>query len=167
MYTFDPKEVLRKELNKSGVDVNLDELNWPEDINDGLQALEAASNATFVLYCIAIALIAIAFLTALVAVFLEGRLWSFVNIMMDWLAFLVIGIASAIATAFAVKASEVINKYGNDIGVSANKGSKFLVLTWVATGVMLVASVVWCFDCIQGRRRYRGPSRSYAGDKLR
>ncbi|KAI7296941.1 hypothetical protein KC352_g6 [Hortaea werneckii] len=41
-----------------------------------------------------------------------------------------------------VKASEVINKYGNDIGVSANKGSKFLVLTWVATGVMLVGDAI-------------------------
>lgn len=161
MYNFDPQRIIQKELNNSLGDgvVNLvNDLNWPEDITDGIRALRIAGKATFVLYCIAIGFIGVALILAIVCIFFEGRLSALLNMMVDWLAFLVIGIASAIATAIAVKGASVINKYGDDIGVSAQQGNKFMILTWVSTGLMLVASIVWCFDCIAGhRRRASGP----------
>lgn len=166
-YTFDPQTTLQKELNQSGhSNIDLSDLDWPSDVSKGLRALRIAQKATFILYCIAIGFIGIALLLALVGVFFEGRLSAFINVLVDWLAFLAIGLASAIATAIAVKASHVINHYGNDIGISAQKGGKFLVLTWVATAVMLVASMVWCFDCIVGHRRNRStrPSKGYADE---
>ncbi|KAK5706582.1 hypothetical protein LTR97_001572 [Elasticomyces elasticus] len=160
MYTFNPRETLQKELNASGhSNINLTDLDWPSDVDKGLHALIIAQKATFVLYCIAAALIGFAMLLALISIFMEGRLSAFINVLVDWLAFLAIGLASAIATAVAVKASDVINKYGDKIGVHANKGTKFLTLTWVATAVMLVASMVWCFDCIAGRRNKRSAPR--------
>nr|OQO31186.1 hypothetical protein B0A51_01565 [Rachicladosporium sp. CCFEE 5018] len=163
MYHFDPQQTLQLELNNSGnSNINLTDLNWPDEIDAGLKALRIASQAMFVLYCIAIAFAGVAFLAALASNFFTGRISSFINVLIDLLAFLAIGIASAIATAIAVKAADVINHYGNEIGVSAQKGGKFLVLTWVATGVMFVASLVWCFDCIAGRkdksRRYKSES---------
>ncbi|KAK4560800.1 hypothetical protein LTR86_005380 [Recurvomyces mirabilis] len=156
MYDFDPREVLQKELNASGhSNINLDDLKWPSAIDKGLHALRIAQRATFVLYCVAIALIGLATLLALISIFFEGRLSAFLNVLVDLLAFLAIGIASAIATAVAVKAADVINHYGNAVGVSASKGGKFLTLTWVATAVMFVASLVWCLDCIVGRKQPR------------
>ncbi|KAK0347414.1 hypothetical protein LTR91_007285 [Friedmanniomyces endolithicus] len=153
MYSFDPRTTLQQELNASGHgNVALSDLNWPSDVDRGLHALVIAQKATFVLYCVAIALIGVATLLALASLFAEGRLSAFVNVLVDWLAFLAIGLASAIATAVAVKAVDVINKYGDHIGAQASTGSKFLVLTWVATAVMLVASIVWCFECIVGRK---------------
>lgn len=153
LYSFDPRQTLQQELNETGhSNVNLTDLNWPSQIDDGLHALQVASEATFVLYCIAIGFMAVAMLSALLSFFFEGRLSSFINVLIDWLAFLAIGLASAIVTAIISKATNLINKYGNDVGISAQKGGKFLVLTWVATGLMLVASIVWCFDYIVGRR---------------
>lgn len=114
------------------------------------------------LYCIAIALIFVALVLALLGVFFSGRLSAFVNVLVDCLAFLATGLASAITTAVAVKAADLINNHGNDVGISANKGSKFLLLTWVATGVMLVASLMWCFDCVVGRRQHS--RRGYADE---
>ncbi|KAK0848888.1 hypothetical protein LTR03_005453 [Friedmanniomyces endolithicus] len=153
MYSFDPRTTLQQELNASGHGNDaLSDLNWPSDVDRGLHALVIAQKATFVLYCVAIALIGVATLLALASLFAEGRLSAFVNVLVDWLAFLAIGLASAIATAVAVKAVDVINKYGDHIGAQASTGSKFLVLTWVATAVMLVASIVWCFECIVGRK---------------
>lgn len=164
-YTFDPKATLEQELNKSGhSNINLTDLDWPSGVDKGLHALKIASKAMFILYCIAIAIIGVAFLLALVCVFFDGRLSAFVNVLVDWLAFLAVGLASAIATAIAVKSADIINKYGNDVGISAQKGSKFLVLTWVATAVMLVASMVWCFDCIVGRKHHKTPRRDYADE---
>ncbi|KAK3072478.1 hypothetical protein LTR53_006730 [Teratosphaeriaceae sp. CCFEE 6253] len=160
MYSFNPRHILQKELNDSGHgNINLTSLDWPSDVDKGLHALVIAQRATFVLYCVAIALIGIAMLLALASIFMQGRLSALVNVLVDWLAFLAIALASAIATAVAVKAADVINKYGDKIGVHADKGSKFLVLTWVATAVMLAASIVWCFDCIVGRRQKRASPR--------
>jgi hypothetical protein len=164
-YNFDPRIILQKELNETGhSDINLDDLKWPSAVDTGLRALKVAQKAAFILYCIAIALIGIALIFALVSIFFEGRLSAFINVLVDWLAFLAIGIASALVTAIAVKATHVINHYGHDIGISANKGPKFLILTWVATGVMFVASVVWCLDCIVGRRSHRqkAPRKGYS-----
>ncbi|KAK0946550.1 hypothetical protein LTR29_002018 [Friedmanniomyces endolithicus] len=158
MYSFDPRTTLQQELNVSGhSNVALSDLNWPSNVDKALHALVIAQKATFVLYCVAIALVGVAMLLALAGLVVEGRLVAFVNVLVVWLAFLVIGLASAIATAVAVKAVDVINTYGNQIGAQASTGSKFLVLTWVATAVMLVASIVWCFECLVGRKgtRYR------------
>jgi len=153
MYSFDPRQTLQQELNETGhSNVNLTDLNWPSQIDDGLHALQVASEATFVLYCIAIGFMAVALLSALLSFFFEGRLSSFINVLIDWLAFLAIGLASAIVTAIVSKSTDLINKYGNDVGISAQKGGKFLVLTWVATALMLIASMVWCFDFIVGRK---------------
>jgi hypothetical protein len=164
MYSFNPRQTLQMELDKSGHgNINLTDLHWPDQVDKGLKALRVASQAMFVLYCIAIAFAGIAAITALLSIFFTGRLSAFINVLVDLLAFLAIGIASAIATAIAVKAADVINKYGNDIGISAQKGGKFMTLTWVATGVMFLASLVWCFDCIAGRRektgRYKGETK--------
>jgi len=159
-YTFDPRTVMQRELNKTGhSNVNLTALHWPSQIDEGLHALRIATKATFILYCIAIGFIGVATIFALLSIFLEGRLSAFVNVLIDSIAFLAIGLASAIVTAIISKATHVINKYGNDIGITANKGTKFLVLTWVATALMLVASMVWCFDCIFGTRRQRASKR--------
>lgn len=166
MYTFDPRTTLQQELNKTGhSNINLTELDWPSKVDEGLHALRIASKAVFVLYCIGIGFVGVATVFALLSIFFEGRLSSFVNVLIDLLAFVAIGLASAIVTAVIDKAAHTINKYGNDIGISADKGSKFLILTWVATAAMLVASMVWCFDCIVGSRKHRSPkTRAYADE---
>lgn len=157
MYNFDPREMLQRELNESGhSNIDLTDLGWPDAVDDDIRALEVASNVMFVLYCIGIAFAALAFIAALVSVFLSGRLSAFINVMIDLIAFLAVGIASAIATAIAVKAADIINDKGERIGISAQKGSKFMALTWVATACLLAASLVWCFDCIAGRRNKHG-----------
>ena len=76
---------------------------------------------------------------------------------MALLAFIAIGLASALVTAVMVKATDLINQYGNDIGVEASKGNKFLALTWAATGVMFVVVLAWVVEFCVGRRQKRTP----------
>ena len=164
-WTFNPADTLQRELNNSGhSNINLTELDWPSAIDDGVKALHVAQKAAFILYCIAIALIAVAVLFALISVFLNGRLSAFLNILLSTLAFFAIGIASALVTTVGVKAADEINKYGSKVGVSASKGGKFLTVTWIATGLMFVTIFVWFAECIVGRggqsRRWR--KREYA-----
>lgn len=68
------------------------------------------------------------------------------------LAFLALVIASIISTIVITKAVNAINKYGAEIGIAAYKGSTFLGMTWAATALMLLASVVWIAECFKGRK---------------
>ena len=163
MYSFNPRETLQRELDESeyGSKINLTELGWPDSIDDAIQTLEMASNAMFVLYCIGIAFAALSLILALASLFTApgGKMSACANVSVELIAFLAVGIASALATAIGVKAAEIVNDKGEDVGVSAQRGSKFMALTWVATACLLVASFVWCFDCFAGRKRRGGGGR--------
>lgn len=153
MFWFNPNEIIEKALNSSGLDVTLDDLEWPEDIQRGLDALRVVSVTAFVLYCIAIALIFVSFVAALPAIFAAGRLAACVNLLVSILAFLAIGLASALVTAVIEKGGDVINEHGSAIGVMAKKGKKFMAITWVATALMFITLLVWTFEMCVGRRR--------------
>jgi hypothetical protein len=154
MYKFDPTRIVEDALNKTtGTKVTLDDLKWPQDIQDGIKALNALMAAMFVLYVIAICLIFVAFLAAVFAVIASGRLSACVNFLVAILAFIAIGLASALVTAVMVKATSLINQHGNDIGIEAKKGSKFLALTWAATGLMFIVVLAWVVEFCVGRRQ--------------
>lgn len=153
MFWFNPNQILESALNKSGVDVTLDDLKWPDDIQTGLDALRIVSITAFVLYCIAIGLIFVSLVVSLPALLSAGRLAACLNLMIGILAFLAIGLASALVTAVIVKGSDTINKYGNDIGVEAKKGGKFLAITWAATALMFVTLLAWSFEICFGHSR--------------
>ena len=155
-YNYDPSARLREELDNGPSDLTLEDLGWSSDIGAGLKAFHLAQRAMFVLYCIAAGLIFVAFVLACTGTVLEGRLSASVNLLVDLLAFLAIGIASAITTTVAFQAVHLVNKYGTEVGVVATRGHKFLSITWAATALTLVASLVWCLNCIVGRRPRRG-----------
>ncbi|KAF2739154.1 integral membrane protein-like protein [Polyplosphaeria fusca] len=155
-FAFNPTTIIENALNESGVDVSLQDLNWPDDIQRGIDALRILTKTMFILYCIAIGFIGVSLLAALPAVFASGRLAACLNILVATLAFIAIGLASALSTAVIVKGADVINKYGQEVGVEAHKGSKFMAITWAATAAMFVALVLWCVETCIGHRRRRG-----------
>lgn len=154
-FNFQPAAILQKELGAAGLNINLTDLDWPSEITDGIQTLRSVQKAAFVLYCIAAGLLALAAFAALTSVFLTGRLTACIDVLICSLAFTTILIASALTTTAAIKIERVINKYGKHVGVVASKGDKFLVLTWVATGLAFLDVLVWTVECIMGRRRRR------------
>ncbi|KAF5844202.1 hypothetical protein GGP41_004947 [Bipolaris sorokiniana] len=162
MYKFDPTDIIQRALNKSGIDITLQDLQWPEDIQDGIDALNAIMAAMFVLYVIAICLIFLTLVTSLVGILTSGRLSACLNIGLSLLAFLAIGIASGLVTAVMVKGTDVINEHGNQIGLESHYGGKFLALTWAATGLMLLAVLAWFIALCFGRseRHSRSPKKS-------
>ena len=163
MYKFDPTKIIQQALNKSGVGITLQDLKWPDDIQKGIDTLNAVMAAMFVLYVIAICLEFIALVTSVVGILTSGRLSACLNIGLIALAFLAIGLASALVTAVMVKGTDIINKHGRPIGLNSSYGSKFLAITWAATGVMLVALLAWFAACCLGRRserRSRQPTKS-------
>ena len=165
MYFFDPTSIVNGELKKG---ISLGDIKWPQDIQDGIDALRVASNAMFVLYVLGIALTGVLLITSLVGIFYHHLLLILTNSLLALvspplparhqctltspaqLAFFSIGAASAIATAIIVKATNLINSNGSKIGLVAYRGSKFLGMTWAATALLLVAAIAWSFDCCLG-----------------
>ncbi|KAL5116280.1 hypothetical protein ACEQ8H_005838 [Pleosporales sp. CAS-2024a] len=167
MYKFDPTQIVQDALNKTtGNRVTLDDLRWPDDIRTGTRALNALMAAMFVLYVVAICFIFVALAAAILAVLASGRLSACVNFLVATLALLAIGLASALVTAVMVRATDLINKYGNRIGIVATRGGKFLALTWAATALMLIVVLLWIVEfCIGRRRRTTTPSAKHGMDR--
>ncbi|KAK5174118.1 uncharacterized protein LTR77_001198 [Saxophila tyrrhenica] len=159
MKTFDPEKTISRELNESTNGfIDISDVEWPDDIRDGINALKVAQKAMFVLYCLAIGFIFLAMVTAMMGIFFNGRLSAFINVAVDSLAFMLITVASAIVTFVADKASHFINEHGDEIGISATRGNKFLALTWASTGLVFVAMLVWVyllFTSVKGGMRKR------------
>ncbi|KAF2836544.1 hypothetical protein M501DRAFT_1025974 [Patellaria atrata CBS 101060] len=155
MYHFNPTEILQQSLDDSGVPITLEDLRWPDAIQNGLDGLRIAGRAAFVLYCIGIGLSILTLITSVLGLLFSGRATALLNAALALLAFLAFGIASGIVTAVVVKGSNIINKYGDDIGIEAKRGNKFLGLTWGATAAMLICCVWWMVETCIGHRKRR------------
>lgn len=154
-FHFKPREIIEQKLNESGLDITLEDLNWPDDIERGMDTVHMLQTAVFVLYVISIVLIFLALVAALPALFAEGRLAACCSVIASSLAFLAVGIASGLVTAVIVKGVEVINEHGEQIGLEAKRGNRFLAITWAATALVFLALCWWVVETCVGRRRKR------------
>ncbi|OBT93632.1 hypothetical protein VE01_08068 [Pseudogymnoascus verrucosus] len=160
MYHFDPTSQLQKELDSGPLagKINLADLGYSDDIKNGIKAFNIAMTAMFILYCIGAAASGLCIILALISFFSTGRLTSCLNFLLAIVAFLALAISSAIVTAIIVKATEVVNQYGNDVGLYAYKGHKFLAMTWGGTAAMGVAMGAWVVIFCMGRKDSRRAS---------
>lgn len=146
-------------------EISLGDISWPSAINDAEKLVRSASLAAFILYVVAIVFIFLAFVGAIFGFFTSGRLSACCNLLIDLLAFLLIGAASGVATAIIVIAVDKLNQYGNDLGISATKGTMFMAMTWAATGVMFIAFLVSFVQLCVGRRDHGGKYLSSSREK--
>ena len=61
-------------------------------------------------------------------------------------------VVSAIVTAIINNVVQVINKYGNEIGVYAYKGVTFIGMTWAATLLVFFTGLMWLYEWRMQRR---------------
>jgi len=149
--------------------INLSDIDWPSEIQEGLNKLNIALDATFVLYIIGIAASGLAILASLLALLLaSSRIISFGNWGIASIAATCLIIASVMVTIIQSEVTKLINKYGNQVGVYAYRGGKYLAITWVAAVVMLLAGTWWVMElCMERRNKEREytekPSRAIWG----
>ena len=157
-------DIVDHELKIGPVHLNLADIDWPPTLQKQLDKLNALLLAIFVLYVLGIAFAGLAILAAAAALFLAlRRAITLANFALAALAALALLVGSIIITVGANEAANTINDIGEDVGVSATAGHKFIVLSWVAFAVMAAASLFWmldfCFDWRARRRAYRRKSR--------
>ena len=109
--------------------------------------MDAALSALFVLYAVGIITAGLGILTALlvlfhkVILFQSSRPGLIGNLVLSSLSSLSLLTASTIVTVVQFKAVDLINSHGNAIGVYAYRGDKYMILTWMAVAIMVLAMV--------------------------
>lgn len=154
-FSFDPIEILQSQLR---TDLTLERLGVPTDtVEDVIRTLQTAYKAMSVLYVIGIALAGLAILLGLVGL-TGSRLVECCNSLIAWVSFLCLGVASAIATAIAIKGRDVFNENARDAGVYATESKPFLGMTWGSVVAMFLAALCWSFFCCFARHSKKSRS---------
>jgi SUR7/PalI family len=165
-FSFDPAAIIQSKLPQG---VDLKSLNWPDEITNGIKAVNIASRAMFFFYIVGIGAAGIATISSIFGVLSYGPALAYLNLGFSvvscphakWntcqltnyqLSLLGLGIGSAIATVIIFKGTDAINNFGGKIGLEAERGTTFLGMTWTATILMLLSTLGWVGEYIMGRR---------------
>lgn len=113
--------------------------------------------ALFILYVLGLAFSGLGVIGSVAAFVIAGkRSITLVNLIISLLAAVCIAVGSIVVTVAATKGVNKINDVGEDVGVEAEKGGKFLAITWAAAALMILATVVWAvLFCSAMRERKR------------
>jgi hypothetical protein len=145
--------------------LDISKLGIADDLQDGLNNLSTALNVTFVLYAIGIASAGLCILLSLLCIFLSLPLLALLDLFLAALSFLTLLLSSIIITVVGKKAAHLINKFGNEAGLHADRGGKYLALTWSSGAVMGVASIVLGGLWVLMRRERKSGGVKYQSDK--
>ncbi|KAI1853221.1 hypothetical protein JX266_001927 [Neoarthrinium moseri] len=157
-FQFNLTEILDRQIEVGPLKLNPADLPVPDEINDAINYLNSFLLAMFVFFCLGAGFAGLSFLATIAAVSLgtfkgnPPRFTHLGNAILSGLAALALMIGAAITTGVAKKGEKEINDKGGDVGISANAGTKFIIITWVSFAAMFVACVFWCFAGIAGRR---------------
>ncbi|KAK7956877.1 sur7 protein [Apiospora aurea] len=166
-FQFNLSSVLDREIEVGPLDLNPADLKIPEGIQEAINYLNGFLLAIFALYVIGIGFSGIVFLLCIGALTIgPSTLFSVASAITATLAALALGIASAISTAIAKKGASEINDKGDDVGISAKAGGKFMIITWVAFGSIVVALISWIGIWLKNRRS-GVPRKQHRSDKER
>jgi len=156
-FNFTPGAAIQRTLDRTGTGVTLQDLDWPTSIDKDFGTLASLAKAIMGLYIASIVFTFLALIAAIVWLLSpEGRrLCGGLQSVMAFLAFVVFGVTSGLVTAVGVKGDHIIDKYGSDVGISANRSNKLLALTWAGVACLFIASIVGCFGCVFARRRVK------------
>lgn len=166
---FNLTEILNHEISVGPLELNTDQIPIPDAIQNAIEDLNSALLALFVLFVLGAALSGFTILLNLVTIFFSFT-WSrrgshrrdsghkktiIGNAVFNFLAAVVLAVAAAIATVIGKKVASEITDAGEDVGISANAGMKFIGICWGAFGAMFLAFVFWCASCCLPRVTYR------------
>lgn len=134
---FNITDQIIHDLRATNSHLGLSDIHWPSDIQNGLNKLDTALKALFILYATGTAAAGVSIFTSLAASLLHSLRfviianWAFVSL--SFFAFLP---AALISTIVLNKAVNFINKYGNPVGIYAYRGDEYLWFTWCSVSFM-------------------------------
>jgi len=162
---FNMTKLLDKSISVGPVDVSLNDLGYTDEIQDKVDILNDALLGLFILYVLGMGFCGVAICGCLGAFLAPARKsMALTNLIASILACLSLIIASILVTVAVTKGVREINDVGEEFGLEVQRGTKFLIISWVAAGVMLCTTVFWGvrFGSLKRRNKHIGrPTKSF------
>jgi len=139
--------------------INLADLKWSRDLQNELDKIPALFTTLAVFFIIGAGCAGVAMLSSaagLVTYSKSPRFTVLNNVGWAGLSALALFVGSMVVTIGGKKAADAVNEYGDDVGLVASRGSKFLAIAWTAFAAMAVAACYWAYEYV-----FRGPLPSY------
>ncbi|KAL6860196.1 hypothetical protein ACO1O0_004222 [Amphichorda felina] len=171
-YRFNLTELLDKEMSVGPLDVNLNKLGWTDDIQKELNTINNMLMGLFILYVLGMGLSSVSILGSASAavlpqtfreVSLADRV-SLANLVVAALAAASLTGASIVVTVAVTVGIDGINKAGEKVGINVSRGTAFIAISWVATAVMVSATVFWGVQFWMEKRKARALHSEKTGD---
>jgi SUR7/PalI family len=155
--------MLDKELGVGPFDLNIADLGWDERIQDKLDIINDALLGLFILYVLSMGFTGLTVIGCLIAIVLvDSRIVALGGLITSALATTCLVIASILITVVMTKGVNEMNDLADRIGVHVERGDNFLIITWVAAGVMIAPMIFWAVRFC-GMRREKQRFKSYKG----
>jgi hypothetical protein len=139
-------------------------------LQDAIDTLNKVLKAFTALLIVAVGFTGLSMLGSIAALVLiprHERKAVLVNVILAGAALSFMVLSGLIGTITASIATDKVNENGDDIGLSSSMGKGYLIITWVAVGLMLITFGYWLWQFVRNRNGKtmdpRGP-RKYAHD---
>lgn len=162
---FNVTALFDQDVRNDSSELGLASLGFTEDLVHVLNQIPAAFMAVSALFITGSVLVGASLAGSVCAVFAVQRARAAVlaNLILAWLAWLVLLLATAISQATASTITRKVNELDDDVGLSAASGTKFSALTWAAVSLTLVAALSWSWTFAQPPKQLDDPSFDFAG----
>jgi hypothetical protein len=134
--------------------LTLADLGFTDEIQDALDTLSTVLKAFTALLIIAISFTGLSMLASISALFLihrHERKAILTNTILAGAALSFMVLAGLVGTIAASIATDKVNEKGADIGLSSSMGNGYLIITWVAVGLMLITFGYWLWQFMRHR----------------
>ncbi|OJJ32115.1 hypothetical protein ASPWEDRAFT_31051 [Aspergillus wentii DTO 134E9] len=163
-FSFDPFHIL---LEETGNETSLSSMGWPSAISGDFRAFSITSQAMAVFYCIGAGVAGFMIIIKLFSCILRSSRQSIIEASFLLLGFISLSISSIIATVYAFQFVALVNYHGEEANVTAGYGQKFLIMSWVAAGLLLLGSIISLSIVVADHRRAEpGPALSHYDPKV-
>lgn len=153
--------MLDKELSVGPFELNLADLGWDERIQDRLDTINDALMALFILYVLGMGFSGLGVLGSAAAfIFAESKIIVLFNLATSALATIALLVGSILITVAVTKGVSEINDIAEEIGVHVERGNKFLIITWIAAGLIIVPMIFWAVRFAAIKRQTKHVRRS-------
>lgn len=168
-------EKVEKQLNES---LSLDDLKWPDGISHAFTYVKQAYTAMVFFFIISLTMVLIAVIAGAVGIFSTHKFVHLVLIMATGvrttsthlrlvsanrlqLAFFSLIVSAGLSTAIDTTVVDNITADGDQVGITANSGSWFLAVSWIAVSLLFISTLSAIAEACTGGARHRPKRRGY------
>jgi hypothetical protein len=120
--------------------MDIADIGWLEDIQDAINLVNSVLQGIFALYILTIVLTAL----SIIANIIVSPAWTSMLIVVNLVGFILATLSSVVlsivVTVALTRAIDVVNSIGGNLGIRGERGSSFLVLSWISSSLMVCAT---------------------------